>query len=254
MLVFIIPVKSKQVSHSWQHLSRLFERCIKSVCNQTSRDFKVVAVCHEKPQTNFSHPNLYYLKVDFVPPSLSSYNYGQVKGSGDIDKAKKILAALTYIKQFNPDHIMVVDADDCVNKNIAKFVNQNQSCDGWYLKQGYLYEEGNKFIYLNTKNFYQSCGSSIIIKYKLYPLLFIDDYYNHHNFVLQDNIILQKLPFVGAVYIIKHGENQFMTPQKTKQLEKKESKLVFLLRKLFKYRPTLLTEYFYNNFGLYPIG
>lgn len=251
MIVFIIPVKSKQVSHSWQCLSQLFERCIKSVCRQTSAEFKVVVACHEKPETNFSHPNLHYIQVDFAPPSLSSLNYGQVKGSGDTDKAKKILAALTYSKQFNPNHVMVVDADDCINKDIAKFVNQNVYSCGWYLKQGYLYEEGKKFIYLNTKNFYQSCGSSIIIKYELYPLLFIGNYYNHHNFLLKDNVTLQKLPFVGAVYIIKHGENQFMTQQKAKHLEKKESKLVFFVRKLLKYRPKLLTRRFYDNFGLY---
>lgn len=254
MLVFIIPVKSKQVSYSWKCLSQLFERCLKSVCSQTSSDFKVVVTCHEKPETNFFHPNLHYLQVDFAPPSLSSPDYGQVKGSGDVDKAKKILAALTYIKQFNPDHVMVVDADDCVNQDIAEFVNQNVSCNGWYLKQGYLYEEGKNFIYLNTKNFYQSCGSSIIIKYELCSVLFIGNYYNHHNFILKDNVTLQKLPFVGAVYIIKHGENQFMTPQQAQQLALKENKLVFLLRKLLKYRPILLTKYFARKFGLYQIG
>ena len=254
MLVFIIPVKSKQVSQSWQRLSKLFERCLKSVCSQTSSQFKVVVACHEKPETHFSHPNLHYIQVDFSPPSLSSSSYGQVRGSGDVDKAKKILAALAYVKQFNPDHIMVVDADDCVNKNIAEFVNYHVQCDGWYLKQGYLYEEGKKFIYLNTKNFYQSCGSSIIIKYNLSHLLFIDNYYNHHNFTLKDNITLQKLPFVGAIYVIKHGENQFMTQQQAKQLKKKENKLVFFLRKLLKYRPRLLTRYFCHNFGLYKIN
>ncbi len=253
MLVFIIPVKSKQVSHSWQNLSKLFERCIKSVCSQTSSDFKVIVVCHEKPKTDFVHPNLHYLQVDFLPPSLSNSSYGQVKGSGDVDKAKKILAALTYIKKFNPDHVMVVDADDCVNKNLAEFVNQNIQCNGWYLKQGYLYEEGKRFIYLNTKNFYQSCGSSIIIKYNLYPLLFSGDYYNHHDFVLKKSITLRKLPFAGAIYIIKHGENQFMTQQKTQQLKIRENKLVFPIRKLLKYRPGLVTKYFRHNFGLYKV-
>lgn len=253
MLVFIVPVKSKQVSQSWQRLSALFERCLKSVCNQTSSEFKVVVACHEKPKTDFSHPNIYYLQVDFSPPNISNLSYGQVKGSGDIDKAKKVLAAVDFSKQFNPEHIMVVDADDCVNKDIAEFVNQHTKCDGWYLKQGYLYEEGKKFIFLNTKNFYQSCGSSIIIKYDLYPLLFSGDYYEHHNFALKDNITLQELPFVGAIYIIKHGENQFMTQQKTKQLEKTENKLVFWVRKLLKYRPRLLTTYFRHTFGLYLI-
>ena len=254
MLVFIIPVKSKQVSHSWQRLSQLFERCIKSICNQTDSEFRVVVACHEKPETKFVHSHLHYVQVDFQAPSLANSDYGQVKGSGDIDKAKKILTALIYAKQFNPDHIMVVDADDCVNKRIAEFVNKNTESDGWYLKQGYVYEEGNNIIYLNTKNFHQSCGSSIIIKYSLYNSLFIGDYYNHHNNVLRDGAILKKLPFVGAIYIIKHGENQFMTSQQTKQLKKRENRLIFLARKLLKYRPMIVTKSLRQNFGLYNIS
>ena len=254
MLVFIIPIKSFTVSPSWSRCCLLFERCLRSVCAQTSENFRVVVACHEKPEIDFAHPHVHYIQVDFLPPSLASLNYGQVKGSGDVDKAKKILAALTYAQQFNPDHIMVVDADDCVNKRIAEFVNKNLECDGWYLKRGYVYEEGKNLIYLNTKNFYQSCGSSIIIKYPLYHLLFIDDYYNHHNNVLRDGTTLKKLPFIGAIYIIKHGENQFMTPQQTKQLKKKENKLIFLVRKLLKYRPMIVTKSIRQDFGLYEMS
>ena len=254
MLVFIIPLKSSTVSSSWSRCCLLFERCLRSVCAQTSDNFRVVVACHEKPEIGFDHPHVNYIQVDFPPPNLSNSSYGQVKGSGDVDKAKKILTALTYAQKFNPNHIMVVDADDCVNQNIVEFVDRHIECDGWYLKQGYVYEEGKNFLYLNTKNFYQSCGSSIIIKYSLSPLLFIGDYYNHHNYLLKDKTTLQKLPFIGAIYIIKHGENQFMTPQKTKELPKKENKLVFLIRKLLKYRPILITKSLRHSFGIYNLG
>ena len=33
---------------------------------------------------------------------------------------------------------MVVDADDCINQNIAKFIEENLDCDGWYIKKGYV--------------------------------------------------------------------------------------------------------------------
>lgn len=70
MLVFIIPIKSARVSSSWELVSKLFERTIKSVCNQTIPDFRVIIVCHEKPNIKFEHSNVTYIEVDFPIPTL----------------------------------------------------------------------------------------------------------------------------------------------------------------------------------------
>ena len=254
MLVFVIPVKSPLVSKSLNRFSKLFERCIQSVCNQTSPDFRVIVVCNEKPNTQFNRPHIQYIEVDFPPPNLDSASYGQARGSGDADKAKKILTGLAYAEKFQPSHIMVVDADDCVSKYLAEFVNQNSQDDGWYLQKGYVYEEGRNFIYLNLKNFNQSCGSSVIIKYNLFNLLFYDlNYYDHNNHELQNGILLKPLPFPGAIYSIKNEENQFMKREQTKQLKKKEGSLLFFIRKAMKYRPIIITKSIRNNFGLYSI-
>ncbi len=254
MLVFIIPLKSQQVSKSWSRLSQLFERCLQSVCNQTSCDFRVIVVCHEKPDIQFHHSKINYIKVDFPAPNLDSASFGEVRGIGDTDKAKKVLTGLAYAEKFQPSHIMVVDADDCVSKYLTELVNQHPQCDGWYFKKGYVYEEGSKLVYLNTKNFNQSCGTSIIIKYSLYHLLFPNEnYYDHHNHLLKDGTLLEELPFIGAIYIIKNGENQFMTVARTKQIKKRENRLLFLIRKVMKYRPLLITKAMRHNFGLYKL-
>lgn len=255
MLVFIIPLKSQQVSKSWSRLSTLFERCLKSVCNQTAPDFKVVVVCHEKPKLAVDFPQVNYIQVDFPAPNLKNASFGEVRGIGDIDKAKKVLVGLTHAAKFKPSHIMVVDADDCVSKHLVKLVKQNPQCDGWYLKKGYVHEEGSKLIYLNTKNFHQSCGTSIIIKYNLFHLLFpSENYYDHNNHLLKDGIVLKELPFIGAIYIIKNGENQFMTVSKTNQLKKRENRLLYLIRKVVKYRPVLVTKSIRHQFGLYSLN
>ncbi len=70
MLTFIIPVKSEKVSGSWDQFSRLFERTLKSVSGQTSDAFRIVVVCHEKPDIAFDHPSIEYIHVDFAPPVL----------------------------------------------------------------------------------------------------------------------------------------------------------------------------------------
>ena len=65
MITFLVPVKSSRVSKSWDLFSNLFERTLKSITNQTSDNFRVVVICHEKPITDFEHPNVEYIHVDF---------------------------------------------------------------------------------------------------------------------------------------------------------------------------------------------
>ena len=164
MLVFIIPLKSAKISDSWEHISQLFERTIRSVCNQTSSEFRVIVVCHEKPDIKFKHPNVFYLQVDFPPPTWENNN-GYF--SRRLDKQKKIFVGLSYACRFNPTHVMFVDADDCVSKHLAKFVSQNPDCNGWMFGKGYDYVDGRKFIFLRRKGFYGRCGTSSIVKYDL---------------------------------------------------------------------------------------
>ena len=156
MLLFVIPLRSPKVSKSWELVCKLLERTLKSECNQTSPDFRVIVVCHEKPQIEFNHPNVTYLEVDFPVPA-------QDYKSKSLDKGRKILWGLFHGRQFNPSHTMIVDADDCVSKNIAELVNQNPQSNGWFVNQGYVYQTGSKFIYLRRKAFNKLCGTSNIV-------------------------------------------------------------------------------------------
>jgi hypothetical protein len=51
MLAFVVPLKSRRVSKSWEYVSRLCERAVRSLCAQTSPNFKVVVVHHESPRS-----------------------------------------------------------------------------------------------------------------------------------------------------------------------------------------------------------
>ncbi|GAB4528287.1 MAG: glycosyltransferase family A protein [Pleurocapsa sp.] len=254
MLVFIIPVKSPAISPNWLLFSRLFERCLKSVCNQTSANFKVVVVCNEKPQTTFDSSHVEYLTVDFPPPGSEEVSLLiGIQSSKEADKAKKILAGLAYAKKFNPSHTMVVDADDCINKNIAQFVEQNPDADGWYIKKGYVYKEGKPYIYLNLKNFNHLCGTSIIIKYNLAELLINNGkHYDHCAVSLANGVQLQPLPFTGAIYSIENQENYRMSAAAVKELKNNtyQKGITSFLEKITKYRIYLLTNSIRQQFGL----
>jgi len=259
MLVFVIPLKSSQVSKDWDLVSQLFERCLKSVCNQTSDKFRVIVVCHEKPNIGFSHPYITYIEVDYPLPGQQLKELGleqevDWKGtevfSRDIDKGRKLLNGLAYAEKFSPSHVMVVDADDCVSKNIAKFVEQNPDCNGWYIKKGYLYHENWQFLKVKFKDFNLICGSSVIIKYELYPLLFNKYQYQHRKTLLDNEIALQPLPFRGAIYSVGNGENIFQTGERQSRRFKKYGILSVIVY-IFRYRR--LSNSVRNEFSFNPI-
>jgi len=262
MLVFIIPVKSQRVSGSWNQFSNLFERTLKSISNQTSSNFKIIVACHEKPETKFEHPSIEYIHVDFDPPSLATAEKSKHDGLKEEDKSKKILAGINHSEHYNPDYLMVVDADDCISNKIVEFVDKHKgsNTNGWYFKKGYVYREGDRFISLNKENFNTLCGTCIIIKpglikkiFKNVPhLLFV-----HKTTSFEGNIELLRFPFPGAIYSMANGENHFMSNDKIKSLNSgsifslKTIKGIF--RKLGKYRIKPLSRNLKSEFGIYEL-
>jgi hypothetical protein len=267
MLVFVIPIKSAKISRDWSLTSRLFERCLRAVCNQTSPNFRVVVVCNERPDTEFVHPNVHYIEVDFPPPmpdptEEAAYGY-ELSRSKDIsrkdaDKARKIQVALDYAQIYRPTHSMAVDADDCVNRRLAEFVDQHPNSGGWYFKQGYFYTEGSRFLYYKRQHFNVVCGTSVIIAYAQRHRLFSrPDFYQHAFYEAMEG--LDPLPFPGAVYSTANGDNVLMSSETKSHIYGTLFKRLFS-RQLFatvwqvlKYRPTRLTEARRREFGLYRI-
>lgn len=222
MFVFVVPLKSPQASKSWQQVTRLFERSIKSICNQTSPDFRVIVVCNQRPQIEFNHPHITYIEVDFPP-----LNEPNALSRGNTDKGRKILQGLIAAKKFAPSHTMAVDADDCVSRRLAEFVNQNPDSNGWFVNKGYKYQDGSEFIYIKRSNFYKMCGSCNILRYDLNQLPENSEYnrgYGYYKFLIDHEKVketlakkgnsLQPLPFAGAVYMLETGEHLFYDQNK----------------------------------------
>jgi hypothetical protein len=246
MIVFLIPLKSKQVSQDWKHVSTLFERCVRSIVNQTSENFRVVIVCHERPEIQITHPSIHYVEVDFPPPKLDS-EYAISFGLMEKDKNQKMWLGLNYADRLNPSHVMFVDADDCVSCRIADFVSHNPDNDGWFIDSGYVYKDGSDRIFYKKKNFHLMNGTSAIIKYALVKnesmnSIDVDWSTSFHQHVV--NVMEQKknpllpLPFPGAVYIVENGENIWADQGKSVKLE---SKLAFLKNLALNYPRKLRT-------------
>lgn len=207
MLIFLIPLKSAKVAVSWERASRLLARTIASACGQSSPDFHVVVACHEIPAGDFSHPALEFIQVEYPAPSpLDPTGMRE-------DKKRKLQVALRRALEYSPSHVMFLDSDDLVSRQLAEFVAAHSAENGWYLKSGYFYCERQPLLYLERRRFDQWSGSSHIVRPEHLGFLerMDDRLFFYHTRLTRD---LQKrgtpvrpLPFKGAVYTISHGEN-----------------------------------------------
>ena len=265
MLVFIVPIKSSQISTNWDVFSILVERTMKSICQQTSDNFKVVAVCHEIPNINFDHPALEFVQVDFLPPTdeairsmVSDDPLNYRNAAKEADKAKKIMAGIKHGRQYNPTHFMVVDADDCISNKLVEFAeNDTSDTPGWYFKKGYIYNEGSNLIFLNKNTFNVLCGTCIIIRSEHVDELLEEDphpLFNHDLTELENGNKLKPLPFPGAIYSIGNTENYCSTPEAVKKMNSysflRKDFFENIIRKLSKYRVKWVSQTMRNTYGL----
>ncbi|MGD1905416.1 MAG: hypothetical protein ACFB0C_05400 [Leptolyngbyaceae cyanobacterium] len=175
-----------------------------------------LVVCNEIPDVKFNHPQVKYIQVDFIPPE----KVADPVVRGLTDKGRKLLKGIDFSKQFNPSHVMFVDADDCVSSHIAEYVHNRQNENGWYLKSGFKYREGENCVYLKSRNFYRMSGTANILRFDHLRLTDHPEYnrgYGYYKFYIDHQKVkrvmhergspLQPLPFSGAVYMLATGDN-----------------------------------------------
>lgn len=263
MLVFIIPVKSQKVATAWPELCKLFERSLRSVCSQTSKDFRVIVVCNEKPQISFEHPHITYLEVNFPPPKA---DYGAKVD----DRAKRVVAGLLAVRDLKPTHVMSVDADDCISQNIAAFVNQHPDSNGWYVNSGYEYEEGSSKVSVRRKDFHKICGTCNIINYQLFnlpekmmpydELTGYDRFLGGHPLAKSDlaerGTPIEPLPFPGVIFVRdRAGESVSMQENLSAKLQRNPKEVLRGVKKMLMapFNEQSLTKEIQEEFSLIPI-
>ena len=219
MLCFIMALKSKLVSKDWERVSHLFENTIRSAYNQIDPDFKIIVVCHEIPRLSDQYDErVEVINVDFPPPSQIITELTMQ------DKWRKLAVGMIRVGELQPDFVMIMDADDLVSNRLSQFVNSNKSSNGWMLKQGYTYSYGSQWIYYND-NF--SCGSDAIVNSRLvnFPADYNAASINSCSLLRWGHTIigeklaeqgtpLQQLPFLGAIQVVNHGDNDSHLPSK----------------------------------------
>jgi hypothetical protein len=250
MLVFIVTFRSRNFCQNWRRLSALCERTVRSICNQTSPEFRVVLVCHEPPEMNFRHPALEIISRPDLPIPKNI-------DEGRRDKWLKVRLGLISQRGHAPVHVMVTDADDCVSNRLAAHVAAHPESPGWYFDSGYVHDENSRSVFLHRRRFDLICGSSAIVRSETadlpidlerpedgYPILFAG-HTGIHTHMHAMGRPLSRLPFTGTIYVRGTGENI-----NAFTLSEWHSKKV-MLRKLFWTRP--LTAGLRQEYGLYAL-
>lgn len=264
MFAFIVPIKSSKLASDWTAFSNLVERTLKSICNQNNDNFKVIVACHEMPDISYENDKIKFIQVPFAPPQLVENDWDKNRELKEGDKANKILVAYEQAKTYNPEYIMVVDADDCISNSIVSFVSkQEDGLPGWFVEKGYYYKEGTSYLFLNKKTFNNLCGTCIIIRTDLFPQIITTEpwlYYYHELKQLPNKTHLHPLPFPAALYSMANGENHFMSnDHAVKLLKNKNSKKSYkdlitnLYNKFKKYSVRPITPKFKRTFGFYNV-
>lgn len=208
-----MALKSQSVSSNWESVCRILEKTLRSVCAQTDSNLRVFVVCHEIPQlAGFSDPRVEFLSVDFPAPDLSQ------KKSRQEDKFKKLAVGLSRARDFNPDFLMLMDADDLVSRRLVEYAHAHPNANGWAFEKGYTYDAGSPWLFLRN-DLYKVCGTSAVINARLVELPEdpVRDFeecvilrYGHTAIRGQldsRGTPLEPLPFPGAIYVLSHGEN-----------------------------------------------
>jgi len=216
-LTFIIPVRHQDNAKDWPRLKANLTQTLRSLAAQTSKDWRAIVVANHGADLPPLPPQVEVARVDFPPNTLHEQGGADREAFYDacrMNKGERVLAGMLYAGDMR--YVMVVDDDDCVSSRLAEFVAAHAGPPGWYIDDGFLWEDGSNYLY-RYNGFSRLCGTSHIVRADLYRLPasmahaerdYIRTMMGSHIFIdgfLRDTgTPLLPLPFVGAVYRVGH--------------------------------------------------
>jgi hypothetical protein len=220
ILTFVIPVRHQDTAKDWQRLKRQLGETVASIACQDREGWKAIVVANYGADLPDLPKGFEVKRVDFPPnpkPSPETATKEEIHDVTRIDKGYRVLAGMLHAGEMG--HVMVVDNDDFVSRRLTSFVAASPKANGWYLRDGYVWGEGGRTLFLFT-DFSRLCGTSHIVRADLYELpgSFESADENYVRYMLGSHAFLHDhldktgnplavLPFAGAVYRTNHGES-----------------------------------------------
>jgi hypothetical protein len=219
-ITFIIPVCHPANAKSWASVKNNLAQTVKSIASQSISDWNAIIVANRGADLP-ALPSGFDVKwVNFPPNPLSRQLCADQEQFYDgirIDKGRRVLAGMLHAGKMG--HVMVVDADDLISNRIASFVAYHREESGWFIREGFAFQETSRLLLLN-RNFHKLCGTSHIVRSDLYRLpqraedaseIYINRSLGSHIFIEEmlrsAGTPLTPLPFAGAIYRMAHPDS-----------------------------------------------
>lgn len=166
MLAFVTSLPHPANCASYQARSQLLVPTLASILRQRDPDIHVVVVANEPPECDL--PTDARLEVALVPfpPSASPLGRPSLVGI-ETDKGAKLGVGTSHAVRRGARHVMWVDSDDFIHRDIAGVVASAPDANGWYFDSGYFHIRGERRVTTVDHEFHQRNGSSHIVRLDL---------------------------------------------------------------------------------------
>ncbi|HUC79657.1 MAG TPA: hypothetical protein VMR70_02030 [Flavisolibacter sp.] len=271
MVGFVIPFKSKEKSKNWELDCALLDRTLKSVLNQTDKNFKCYVTYTDLPKSPRQHEKIVWVQFPFpfatadkIEDAEKYNSFGKEKKHWEhlpffYDQGRKSLYGTAQAKKEGCQYIMMLDADDLLSNKITCYINQQDPSTnvGFYVNQGYLYAENGSLLIKVPDQMNFMCGSVNIIRGDVIPEtdFSINTYENYSFFAAHSYVrtriqyshseTIKPLPFYGLVYVF-HSTNEMASKTDLKKLSLRN-----LAKKII--RGKLITPAVRKEFGIYKL-
>lgn len=170
----VIPLKAQKISKDWDEVSASVCRTLNSVLNQSSKEYSVVVVGHDKPlllAEKAHNSEDIFVHFDDSPPPVTDHDEMSNQLKYERDRCSKILKGLIHLKNANRGitHWFALDADDLLHQDFVKTLSNIEKADAYLIENGYFYFEHSR-VFNKTDEFYIYCGSSAVISDKYFNL------------------------------------------------------------------------------------
>ena len=211
MMLTITPFIPKGVANDWQKAVNCLERTIGSILGNPERDLRAIVICQDRPPLRIKDERYIFLQTKQPKPNREDYD------AKLHDIGLKTAEAFETARDFSPDYVMVVDADDLISNTLVSYVYQRPNFDAFCLKVGYEWREGASTFTIRHR-FNQYCGSSHVYRFedRLFPVWLgksttkrvCDQSHSYVEGALDaERLQVHKIWECKAVYVTGHGNN-----------------------------------------------
>jgi hypothetical protein len=160
MLTFITTIRHPGHSESYDRVWGLLADTLETLRAQTDPNIQVVVVC-DRALDLPTDPRVKVIELDWPPvdPRIALTEFET--RFAILDKGTKYPIAIAAALELGTDHIMFVDSDDFVARDLAEAVNSEPAAAGWFIDRGYILTPK---AFTPFDDFHMRCGSSNIVR------------------------------------------------------------------------------------------